>query len=657
MKYRPEIDGLRALAVLGVMLFHGGFDIGRGGYIGVDVFFVISGWLITSLILSEKQAGRFSFRDFYERRARRILPALFLVLIACLPPAWLWLAPQELSSFLKTLIAAVFSLSNIVFMRQVDYFNGDTDTNPLLHTWSLSIEEQFYFFYPALLLGVLKFKRFNLMIIGFCTVGMSLFLAEWALRYHAILAFYLLPTRAWEFLIGALIAIHFVHYKGAKQLFKAIPNRFQSYLIECGASLGIVLIGYGFLTFNKSTSFPGYAALFPTLGTALIILCANSTTIVGKILGNPLFRGLGLISYSTYLWHQPLFAFARIRSIYAQPSSGDFALLIVVTLFLASLSWYFVERPFRNRAIIEKKTLIISTAFFIFLFLLIGIGGIITKGYPSSFGRPASIVREEHFQFPTINNGWCFYSVDSISNLDVGQSGVGCELGVKGAKRRGLLFGDSFAGQYEPFWNNIATANLLTINSITTNWCYPSLTRTFPGPIPGRAYQQCLFNRAYVSTHLENYDFVIVAGNWGNLGNQERLLEVLKFIEFLAKKKMFVIVMPSPPVYDGDVGYSFSRANIFEEKFDLTRFTTLRDLPYEEANNKLKILALDYKNIFYIERSSIFDLIGSGLDAKGYPLSLDGKHISIGASIYAAERFRQSRQYQEFVKWLSDSRL
>jgi len=208
MEYRREIDGLRAVAVLPVILFHAGVELFSGGFVGVDVFFVISGYLITSIILKEQQTGTFSLVRFYERRARRILPALFLVVIACIPFAWIWLLPEDLKSFGKSLIAVPTFTSNILFARESDYFTPLAELKPLLHTWSLAVEEQFYVFFPILLILAHKWRTVSNGVLIAAIGIISLCLAQWGLSTNPKIAFYFLPTRAWELMIGALIAVY-----------------------------------------------------------------------------------------------------------------------------------------------------------------------------------------------------------------------------------------------------------------------------------------------------------------------------------------------------------------------------------------------------------------------------------------------------------------
>ena len=211
MKYRREIDGLRAVAVLPVILFHGGFAGFEGGYLGVDVFFVLSGYLITSILYQEHAAGSFSILKFYERRARRILPALILVVLACIPFAWAWLVPRELAEFSRSVLSVVAFVSNVYFWTQSNYFATAAELKPLLHTWSLGIEEQFYVAYPLVIAAIWRMNRKWLPAILLVAVVASLVLAQWVVGHRPSAAFFLLPTRAWELLAGGLVAVHLMH--------------------------------------------------------------------------------------------------------------------------------------------------------------------------------------------------------------------------------------------------------------------------------------------------------------------------------------------------------------------------------------------------------------------------------------------------------------
>jgi peptidoglycan/LPS O-acetylase OafA/YrhL len=370
MKYRPEIDGLRAVAVIPVILFHGGFKAFAGGFIGVDVFFVISGFLITSLIVSEAEAGQFSFLGFYERRARRILPALFLVMASCIPFAWMWMFPLDFAEFSRSVMAVCAFASNILFWRQSGYFDTAAELKPLLHTWSLAVEEQYYIIFPIVILLLWRLGRRNVILTIAIVAALSLALSQYASRYHSSANFYLLPTRAWELMAGALSS------------FAAITiNRRRDNILS---ALGLGAIALSVFAFDETIPMPSLYALLPVLGTCAVIVFARDGTLVRSLLSARPVVGVGLISYSAYLWHQPLFAFARIRSM-TEPSWQFMLLLSTVSLALAYVSWRFVEIPARKRnawPLPNRRTVFTACAIAAVVFLAGGLAGNLTNGFP-----------------------------------------------------------------------------------------------------------------------------------------------------------------------------------------------------------------------------------------------------------------------------------
>ncbi len=360
--YRAEIDGLRALAVIPVLFFHAGFSFFRGGYIGVDIFFVISGYLITGIIQREIKKQQFSLLSFYERRARRILPALFFICLICIPFAYLWMIPFELKAFSDSLISIIFFSSNVYFWQDSEYFSAAAELKPLLHTWSLSVEEQYYVIFPIFLLLLKKFKHSTLLLSILILSLLSLLLSEYASTHFSTANFYLLPTRVWELGMGALLAI----VLSQNTPFITSKSSFD----QAGSILGVAGILFSILYFDNTTPFPGFWALIPVFSTLLIITFASPENLTGKLLGSKLLVGIGLISYSTYLWHQPLFAFTRIRMA-GPPTTGIYLLLIFISLLLGYFTWRFIETPFRNKKCISRKQLFSSaTVFASFLFAL-----------------------------------------------------------------------------------------------------------------------------------------------------------------------------------------------------------------------------------------------------------------------------------------------
>ncbi len=369
MIYRRDVDGLRAIAVIPVMLFHAGLPVFPGGFVGVDVFFVISGYLIGSLIWQDLQQGRFTLAGFYERRIRRIVPALTVVMLACVPAAWVLMPPADLKDFAESAASVPLFLSNLLFWSESGYFDTAAEHKPLLHTWSLAVEEQFYLLFPLLLAWVSRHRRIGRWLLAALGIG-SLALAQWQLRQQPDAAFYLLPARFWELLAGVLAA--FLLQERAE--FATPPLR------QTGAAAGLLMIVAAALCFGQDTPFPGLTALLPVAGSVLVILCARPDNLTGRLLGSRALVGIGLISYSAYLWHQPLLAFSRYRE-HAASSEAVGALLVALSLALAWLSWRFVERPFRTRGLIATTTVLWLALVAGIGFIAFGVAGHLYDGF------------------------------------------------------------------------------------------------------------------------------------------------------------------------------------------------------------------------------------------------------------------------------------
>ena len=364
ISYRPEIDGLRAIAVGAVILYHAqitlfGQQPFKGGFIGVDIFFVISGYLITSIILKEMiVTGSFSFKNFYERRIRRILPALLFVILVSLPFAWMYLLPSGLLDFSKSILYSLGFSSNFYFHYSgTEYGAQDELFKPFLHTWSLSVEEQYYILFPIVLLITFKyFKKYiiHILILGFV---ISLVLADWSSRNYSSASFYFLHTRMWELLAGSILAYFEITLGHRSQ------NRILNLILP---SIGLILIGHSIIFFNDEMYHPSFYTLPAIIGVCLIIWFSNKDELFTKILSTWLFVGIGLISYSLYLWHYPIFIFVTKFNI----ADGTIftKLLIGVFVFILSIvSYYFIEKPFRGTKIKSKKVFV----FLLLKFLLV----------------------------------------------------------------------------------------------------------------------------------------------------------------------------------------------------------------------------------------------------------------------------------------------
>jgi peptidoglycan/LPS O-acetylase OafA/YrhL len=374
--YRPEVDGLRAIAVMAVILYHAGLGLVPGGFIGVDIFFVISGFLITSIITREISGEKFSFITFYERRIRRIFPALFVVIAFSIPAAWVLLTPFQLKEFFQSTVATTLFASNIFFRIKSGYFSADAETIPLLHMWSLAVEEQFYIGFPVLLIVLHKIKRIplNAALVAGCAGSLAYCIYKQPIEPMG--AFFLLPSRAWELALGSLVAVNRV------RILEALADKTMIMrIIEAG---GLLMIAVPLVIYTNTTPFPGIATIPPVLGSAMLILASNGKGPVGAMLASRLFVGIGLISYSAYLWHQPLFAFTRAASVTHIPAWGA-AILVVVTLVFAYLSWRFVEQPFRSRDGVSRASIYRLAIGLSALLIAVGMTGHVWQGFPGRY--------------------------------------------------------------------------------------------------------------------------------------------------------------------------------------------------------------------------------------------------------------------------------
>ena len=366
MKYRADIDGLRAVAVVPVILFHAGFSFFEGGYIGVDIFFVISGFLITSILLEDLSKNRFNLFTFYERRARRIIPALGFIAVLCIPFSLALMTPMQLKDFAQSLAAVALFVSNILFYFESDYFDTSAEEKPLLHTWSLAIEEQYYLIFPIILFFLYKFgKKAMLLSLGLIMFS-SLLLAHITSQTSPVANFYLIQYRFWELLGGSLAAIALRYY--------TIKNNSTLSL------LGLAMVLGSIVTFDQFTPFPSFYTLIPVVGTVLIILNGSSNSLVSKILSLKPVVFIGLISYSAYLWHQPIFAFTRIALI-EEPAPVLMMMLSCLSLTCAFFTWKFVEEPFRKKNVFGREFIFKLTFFTLTIFIFWGVLGHISSGF------------------------------------------------------------------------------------------------------------------------------------------------------------------------------------------------------------------------------------------------------------------------------------
>ena len=439
LRYRPEIDGLRSVAVVPVVLFHAGFQVFSGGFVGVDVFFVISGYLITGILLGDIERHRYSIARFYERRARRILPALLAMMLVCLPLAWVVMLPGEIAGFGRSVLAVLGFVSNIELWREEGYFSTASELKPLLHTWSLAVEEQFYLFFP-LLLWALRGVRARVRFVVLAVAALASFGASEYAAYHFQTAnFYLAPSRAWELLAGSLCA--FASRNGGQRSNSGL------------AALGLAMIVGSILLLDGTLPFPSHFALLPVGGAVLVVLFAESDRGVGRLLASAPLVGIGLISYSLYLWHQPLFVFARLAGD-APPPQWEMLALSGLAVILAWASWRFVEQPFRKNggAREPRRSAAIAVLATALLVACAGVAvaseGLIGRA-PNRDPALARFVSSASEKPPAIPG----------CPLDANGFAAPCEAVAPALRRRTVaLFGDSHAKALEPAFSAAARA-------------------------------------------------------------------------------------------------------------------------------------------------------------------------------------------------------
>jgi len=477
--YRADIDGLRALAVLPVVLYHAGLGL-TGGFVGVDVFFVISGFLITSLIQKDLEQGRFSLAEFYERRIRRIFPALFAVIGASFVAAGLLFMPPEFALFAESAITTAVFSSNILFFLQAGYFDSEALMKPLLHTWSLAVEEQFYILFPLLLMTLRSFSRERLLLTVGLLWGASFVASCFASSAYPEAGFYLMPMRFCELAGGALLAIAGPQLRLAKKA------------SAVAAAAGAAMILVAIFTYDETTSFPGVAALLPCAGALLILLAGWTSNPASRGLAAGPFVFIGQISYSLYLWHWPLLVFAQYRLGRLLGPSEALG-IVTASLVLAYLSWRFVEQPFRHKRLLAgRKALFVGAAAAMALTLAGGLLVVVRDGMPSRLSPEVQRIYSSAERTGRFTSDACFADSDGngATAADI-RAGRLCIIGAaQGPAPSFLLWGDSHAGATLPALEKLAEEQGLRGYFVGRSGCVPLIGYRISSPNSGNQ-QRC----------------------------------------------------------------------------------------------------------------------------------------------------------------------
>jgi len=630
LKYRPDIDGLRAVAILSVLTFHLWPWRVSGGFVGVDVFFVISGYLISAILFSEVATGRFSVLGFYDRRIRRIFPALFVMLIVLSAVIGLFLLPNEFVDYAKSVIAATTSSSNFYFWRHSGYFDAPM-SKPLLHTWSLAVEEQFYLLFPIFLLITRRFfpKRLKQVVVLLFSTSLAASVA--ILHYNPTTAFYMPYTRAWELLLGTVISLGF------------FPRLQPAWVRNAATLLGIGMIAYSALRFSPETPFPGLAAVLPCAGSALIIGAGESgSTLVGKALSWRPMVFIGLISYSLYLWHWPVIILndlgLSVNFSDFVPQTWAFVLLmqrgsrtveLLICFVLAILSWRFVERPFRNRPRrIERMPLFALSAAVMVVLLLCSATVIYASGFPARFPRRA--VQVASFRTPPDSIvgqlGDCVITYD---NQDTVFENGQCLQRVSN-KDTYLLLGDSHAAA---LWDGLRTSLPNSNVVLAAAWgcppsVHPEILQEHLGEVGALCnnMMQFIFQKYLPSNPIKG---LLVEARW----KSKDLNGVEGIVDWAQERSINVILIGPVAEYDAPLprllAYAIARNEPDLPRQHLQSYSSLVDEQMRNlAENKWHV---SYISLYQATCQSDHCLEYAD-EKNGIPLLKDGDHLTADGS-------------------------
>ena len=617
MKYRADIDGLRAVAVLPVLFFHAGWGVFSGGYVGVDVFFVISGYLITRILAEEIAEHRFSILNFYERRIRRIFPCLFAVIIASCVAAAILLVPMDFRDFSKSVIATMLFASNILFYRQSGYFDDQSAVKPFLHTWSLAVEEQFYIFFPILLWLIHRYARDRIFLVLVPLAIFSFVFNVWGASYMPGFTFFMAPTRVWELFAGALLPL------GA---FPAIRSRT---LREALAWLGLGLIVYAVYAFTSSTRFPGINALFPVVGAVLLIQFARDTS-AGWLLSRKPMVFIGLISYSLYLWHWPIIVFSEYYLVRKLSGWGT-AAAVAASLVVAALSWRYVEQPFRVKGLITRRRIFQGAAAMMAGMAVVSVAGLVSNGWAGRF--PEEVVRLESYAD-------AYNPRRNQCHREEGKVIAFKESCVYGAATPPTyaVWGDSHAVELVYGLGEIAARHNKSVMQFSYSSCPPSLgmdirirpnCRDYNDKVAQFLVQDRIITTVFLVSRYENYRWDAAKFSTGIRRSVAALL---------AAGKRVVLVYPIPTTSVSIprtlARYAASGADPTSFTIDESAFLTRNSYAFQlldsftEAN---VVHVFPHKQLCHDDACMVY--------ANGAPLYFDQQHLTVNGAEYLAPLF------------------
>ncbi|HEV8391445.1 MAG TPA: acyltransferase family protein [Dongiaceae bacterium] len=617
MKYRADIDGLRAVAVLPVLFFHAGWNVFSGGYVGVDVFFVISGYLITGILAGEIAEHRFSILNFYERRIRRIFPCLFAVIVASCIAAAVLLVPMDFRDFSKSVIATVLFGSNVLFFRQSGYFDDQSAAKPFLHTWSLAVEEQFYIVFPILLWLIHRYARDRMFFVLVPLAIFSFAFNVWGAAHLPAFTFFMAPTRVWELFAGAFLALGTGHAVGNRAVREGL------------AWLGLGLIVYAVFAFTSSTRFPGFNALFPVAGAALLIQFGRDTR-AGWLLSRRPIVFIGLISYSLYLWHWPIIVFSEYYLVQKLTGWGTVC-AVVISIVIAALSWRYVERPFRVKGLIPRRRIFQGAAAAMAGMAVVSLAGIASNGWASRF--PDEVLRLEGYADAyNPRRGQCHREEDKVIPFK-----DSCVYGAKTVPTY-AVWGDSHAVELVYALGEIAARHNESVMQLTYSACPPSLgmdirirpnCRDYNDKVAQFLAQDRSVKTVFLVSRYENYRWAAAEFSAGIRRSVAALLEAGKRVVLVYPIPTASVSIPRTLARYAASGADLNSFTIDEAAF-LRRNSYAFQLldSFTEAN---VVHVFPHKQLCHDDACVVY--------ANGAPLYFDQQHLNIKGAEYLAPLF------------------
>ena len=633
LDYRKDIDGLRGLSVISVLLYHAdfsfkfydlNFQIFSGGFLGVDIFFVISGFLISKILIEQLDQKKLSYKNFYERRLRRIIPALFFVIILCFPLGWIYMSPEQLSDFSFSTLYMIFFQSNLWFYFKGSYLEFESSLRPILHTWSLSVEEQFYIFFPFLL--VLLYQKKKIINYLFFLITISFIFSVFLSYRSPEFTFYFIFSRVWELGLGSLT---YIFYKNQKLDLK---NNNQ-YLVLTA----FFLLIYSIIFFDDQIKHPSLLTLIPVISTCCLIKYYDNSLLVYKFLQNRLLIYTGLISYSLYLWHFPLLSFYKIKSFTI--SNVDKIEVLIVCLILSIITYYLIEKPFRNFNSIKTKNFFISFFLSFSFILILSVSTIINKGFSDRFSDELNRI---------MNYSYTNYSDDYLEGkcmIGISESNKknpfdNCIDEIDNSKKNIFLWGDSLAAHLIPGlkYNYQKEYNLIFR---TVGACPPYL-------ISGEKKCDLIHNQIFKEIQDLNIDTLILSGSWGqNIASlntdKKMLLDLLQKTNKLNVKRIIIIgpyLKWNKPIKTLLIKQYYKSRNIPERLTISHQIETFRfEKDLRTMTNKFNIHYISFLDIFCNDKDNRCNYLIQ--NDNGSTLShWDENHLTKDASIYFTKIFK-----------------